>query len=277
LRLRLSRAKYNYQCDKCSRPIRKAQEYYRLEPHPMARVHRGEKVERLCLGCVHGQKFASKLEEDRRNWLRNYWIRDRSQDVQDEQPPLELQEPVTLVKTQIYIASITPELLSVLLANPDEISNLTPELFEELVCDRFQAMGYVVERVGEHTFRKDGGIDIVATQERATFPFLIAIQAKHHRSPKKKTGPGPVRELLGVVDTHLFNAGILVTNTTFTPDARWIAEQRSMLVRLRDIYDIERWLANNFLDECDWREMPDEIVVCPGVVVHIPKPRVLRP
>jgi hypothetical protein len=58
----------------------------------------------------------------------------------------------------------------------------------------------------------------------------------------------------------------------FTPDAKWFAEQRPKLIRLRDIHDIRRWLENNFLDEYDWREIPDEIVVCPGITVHIPKP-----
>jgi len=99
----------------------------------------------------------------------------------------------------------------------------------------------------------------------------MAIQAKHHRSPKYKTGPGPVRELLGVVQSLPFNAGVLVTNTTFTPDAKWVAQQKPHLMQLRDIYDIRRWLENNFLDECDWRNFPDQIVICPGVVIPLPK------
>ena len=99
----------------------------------------------------------------------------------------------------------------------------------------------------------------------------MAIQAKHHRSPEYKTGPGPVRELLGVLQNLPFNAAVLVTNTTFTPDAKWVSQQKSHLMRLRDIHDIRRWLENNFLDEYDWRNFPDQIMVCPGVVIPLPK------
>ena len=137
-------------------------------------------------------------------------------------------------------------------------------------------MGYSVTRVGGHSYHKDGGIDVVACPENDAFPFLMAVQIKHHRSPTRKTGPGPVRELRGVVKSGFpFNAGVLVTNTTFTPDAHWAASQTPMLVRLRDMKDIQRWLEGNFLDEYDWREMPEQIEVCPGVIVRIPKPKML--
>ena len=120
---------------------------------------------------------------------------------------------------------------------------------------------------------KDGGIDIVACSSRAPFPFLMAVQVKHHKSPEFKTGPDVVRDLLGVIQYTGFNVGVVVTNTTFTPDAKWVAAQRPMLIRLRDIKDIRRWLTNDYLDEFNWQEIPDEIEVCPGVIVRIPKLR----
>jgi hypothetical protein len=236
----------------------------------MARVHRGEKVQHMCLVCVHGQECVDKHEQEMRDWLRNYWVGGSPTDAQYEQLPLALEEPVALVTTQVYAANVTPQLVDALLARPDMIYELSPHVFEELICDRLQAMNLGVERVGGHTYQKDGGIDIVAWPLATPFPFLMAIQAKHHRLSQRKTGPGPVRDLLGIVHTHPFSAGVLVTNTTFTPDAEWIAEQMPMLVHLRDIHDIERWLSDNFLDEEDWREMPNKITVCPGVVVRIP-------
>ncbi len=229
----------------------------------MARVRRGKKVKHLCLVCVRGQEYEEEPIKETRDWLRNYWIRDWPQGSQEE--------PITLVKTQVYVANITSELVNFLSANPGEIYNLSPGVFEELICDRFQRMGFGIVR-GGHVYQKDGGIDIVAWRENTPFPFCMAIQVKHHRSPKQKTGPSPVRELLGVVNPP-FHAGVLVTNTTFTPDAKWAAELKPMLVRLRDIHDIQRWLEDNFLDAHDWREMPDEIEVCPGIVLPIPKPK----
>jgi HJR/Mrr/RecB family endonuclease len=178
---------------------------------------------------------------------------------------------VDVVQNIVHIANITPELVRALSSNPDELFKLTPDLFEELICDRLSQMGFNVSRVGSHTYQKDGGVDIIACPKSAKFPFLMAVQAKHHRSPKQKTVVQPVRELLGAVQTLPLHAGVLVTNTTFTPDARWVAEQNSTLLRLRDIEDIRRWLIGDYLIEYDWREIPDEIEVCPGIIVQIPK------
>jgi hypothetical protein len=68
-------------------------------------------------------------------------------------------------------------------------------------------------------------------------PFLMAVQARHVIHQNGKIGPAPLRELLGSVQTHGFNAGLLVTNTSFTPDALWLAQQRAFLLRLGDIDD----------------------------------------
>jgi hypothetical protein len=219
--------------------------------------------------CVEGEKVTlpeAKAEE--RFSLRDYWLKDWQQG--DEH------EAVTLVETEVFVANISPDLLKALLEDPNEIYNLSPETFELLICDRLQEMGFGVSRVGKHSYHKDGGIDIVAWSEGLAVPFLLAIQAKHHRSPKLKTGPNPIRELQGVLQHHPFNAGVLITNTTFTPDAEWVAQLKPMLVRLRDIHDIRRWLENNFLDEQDWREIPEKIEVCPGVIVQIPKPKIYK-
>jgi Restriction endonuclease len=103
------------------------------------------------------------------------------------------------------------------------------------------------------------------------FPAAPEEPVKHHQSPKYKTGPSEVRDLIGVMQTLPFSFGVLVTNTIFTPDAQWVAKQRPMLVRLRDMTDIKRWLEDNFLDDCDWREMPEFLEVCPGITIQLPR------
>ena len=153
----------------------------------------------------------------------------------------------------------------------NEIYNLTPIAFEDLICNRLDAMGFGVQQVGGHTYHKDGGIDIVAWAKQSEFPFLMAVQAKYHYSPKKKTGPKEIRDLIGTVKTLPFQIGVLVTNTTFTPDAEWIAKQQNEFIRLRDIEDIRRWLMDDFLDEYNWRDIPEQIEVCPGVIVKLPR------
>jgi hypothetical protein len=65
--------------------------------------------------------------------------------------------------------------------------------------------------------------------------------------------------------------GVLVTNTSFTVDADWVAS-RIGSIPLRDFSDVHRWIHGRFIDSQDWRELPDEIELCPGVRVRIPKP-----
>jgi hypothetical protein len=122
--------------------------------------------------------------------------------------------PLQLTETRVHFSDITPSLLMLLHKKPDEIFQLSPETFEQLICERLDLMGYNVNKVGGHSYRKDGGVDIIAWPKATTFPYLIAIQAKHHRGPKIKTGVQAVRDLHSVVSAHSFNIGVLVTNTT---------------------------------------------------------------
>ncbi|HET7460779.1 MAG TPA: restriction endonuclease, partial [Longimicrobium sp.] len=82
-------------------------------------------------------------------------------------------------------------------------------------------------------------------------------------------GPGTVRDFAGAIAGHAFNAGMLISNTSFSPDAQWFARERAKLIRLRDFSDIRRWLLNDFSNAAEWRELPSSIEVCPGVVVKI--------
>jgi transcriptional regulator with XRE-family HTH domain len=170
----------------------------------------------------------------------------------------------------IEVVEFSPQLLSQLKTNPHDLHRLSPDEFERLVCDRLHAMGMWVSRVGTVN-EADGGIDIVAGPKGSSFPFLIAVQAKHHKNQKTMSGPSPVRELDAVVRQHPFHAGLLVTNTSFTPTARWEAEQRRHLVRLRDFEALKRWIHGNFLDDAELREIPDFIEYAPRKRLWIPK------
>lgn len=147
---------------------------------------------------------------------------------------------------------------------------------EDFVAEMLSRMGYEVMPVGS-THRKDGGVDLVAWP-RLPLPFLLAVQVKHHRSARKKTGSRDVRDLVGVVANGEFSMGLLVTNTAFTPDAEFFAKNRKKLVRLRDSADLQRWMQNDFDNETDWREMPKFVELTPGVRIEIPRaPRLILP
>jgi hypothetical protein len=101
----------------------------------------------------------------------------------------------------------------------------------------------------------------------------MAVQVKHHRSDRT-TGRAAADRLLAWKDSR-FRIGLLVTNTTFSKDARWLADQagNKEFLRLRDFEDLKRWLQGQFDSEFDWREIPDEIVLAPGIIIPVPKGR----
>jgi len=176
-----------------------------------------------------------------------------------------------LFPPRVEVVDFTTYMLRMLADNPADIYRLKADVFESLVGNRLEAMGLEVVRVGTGTYHKDGGVDFVAWPLSSPIPFLMAVQVKHSGQPERKIGPAPVRELFGTVQAIGFNAGLLVTNTTFTPDARWFAEQRALLMGLRDIGDLRRWLRNEYLREAEWRSIPTEIEICPGITIRLPR------
>ncbi len=257
--LRISRARYSYQCARCSNLIRRGQRYFRDEPHPFARM-RGEAVtQQLCLECVLGADAVDSFLEAF---------------SASGQLPLGFEltrNGFLLFPPRVELVDFTPYILRMLADSPEDIHRLKPDVFESLIGNRLEAMGLEVVRVGTGTYHKDGGVDFVAWPTSSPIPFLMAVQAKHTGQPDHKIGPAPGRELFGTVQANGFNAGLLVTNTTFTPDARWFAEQRALLMGLRDIGDLRRWLRNEYLREAEWRSIPAEIEICPGVTIRLPR------
>lgn len=246
-----SHARQPYSCAECGADIRKRELYFRDEPHPRARYFRGVQVRHICAVCVLGEHDAA-----------------RYQDKQLELPFESTSKGVVYVPPRVELIDITPELMRRLAHDPDLLRQLGADRFQEVVFDRLRAMGFELHPVGG-TYQRDGGIDAIAWPKCCSYPLLLAVQAKHTRSVNRKLGPEPVRELSGVLKAHGVNAGMVVTNTTFTPHARWFAEQTPMLIQLRDNEDLRRWLRDEFLREYEWRGIPRSIEVCPGINVSL--------
>jgi transcriptional regulator with XRE-family HTH domain len=172
----------------------------------------------------------------------------------------------------VQVIDVSPELLRVLKENPDEFRRIQPDQFESFVANRLDRMGFNVKLTGPTT-RRDGGIDIIAVPKVMTpGSFVLAAQVKHHQG-EQKTGREAVDRLASW--NGPFRLGMLVTNTSFTKDAVWVAaqERNRHFLRLRDFNDLKRWLRDQYGDPEDWREIPDRIELAPGIVVEIPKPK----
>ena len=134
---RLSRARYHYRCARCEAEVRKGQRYFRDEPHPFAKYRGlGATARQLCLRCVLGP-------DDAREFLRST----------SGQLPLGFEltrNDFLRCPAHVELADLTKLLAS----EPKRLCDLNPEVFENLICDRLDRMGYGLERVGSSTYQK---------------------------------------------------------------------------------------------------------------------------
>ncbi|MDX2243046.1 MAG: restriction endonuclease [Leptolyngbyaceae cyanobacterium bins.302] len=181
-------------------------------------------------------------------------------------------EPYTVTLSQF-----PKELLEWFLEDLNRLKQLPPDKFQYFIADRLERFGLEPKLVG-NVYRKDGGVDIIAYPKNATVPFLLAIQAKHHRK-NSPTRVGDVRDFHGVLTSQNspFHMGMVVTNTKFTPDAQWFADNNKKLLRLRGMQDLQRWLKEDFVNEHEWREIPDEVELAPGIRIQVPKDKLWLP
>lgn len=264
-----TRARMDYTCSGCGNLVLKGGWHFRHDPFPAARIHRGLKVTHWCRDCILAVEPAPKDRITGRIRVPVVQVINHSRIIEPVQHPSTQMELPLFTPLRIELVGIGSFLTERLKANTSLIHQITPEQMEMLVCDRLYAMGFEPKRVGA-TNRKDGGIDVLFWPRiKPSFPFLCAAQVKHHRNLKDKVGSPSVREFAGTIAGHPIHAGLLVTNTSFSPDAEWFAREHAKLIRLRGFTDIKRWLLNNFDDEAEWREFPSSIELCPGVVVRI--------
>jgi hypothetical protein len=176
----------------------------------------------------------------------------------------------------VSLIDVSSEYYRWLLEDIERLKQIDPNQFQQLVADRLSHLGLEIQLVGDIN-RKDGGIDIIAYPHKSNaFLFLIGVQVKHHRT-ERKTGAPDIRDLYGVLSSRNspFHCGMIVTNTSFTADAKWFAAHNQTLLRLRDLSDLRRWLNNDYANENEWREIPRQIEVAPGIKIEIPRPRII--
>lgn len=230
---------------------------------PWARWRRGEEATHWCHACVVSLGL----------------IDEAIQIDQSETTPLTLgplfdwaDSQAIITPVRVGLVDISGQLASRLVSDPSLIHSLSPSQFEEFICGRLYSMGFEPRQVSR-TNQRDGGIDIIFWPRRTdVFPFLGAAQVKHHNQISKRQGVGSVRDFAGTIAGHPFNMGLLITNTSFTPDAEWFAREKAKLLKLRGFGDIRRWLAGDFSSDEEWREIPEAIEVCPGLVIPL-RPR----
>lgn len=114
--------------------------------------------------------------------------------------------------------------------------------FERLMVQLFSAIPVITE-VKPTRSRGDGGIDLVAINTTEFIGGRVAIQAKRY-APHRKVGVETVREIVGSITEREFNKAIVITTSSFTPQAREEATRLGV-----ELYDAERllWLLRQYL------------------------------
>lgn len=130
-------------------------------------------------------------------------------------------------------------LLAKLSDNPEEMRDLSPRKFEEIVADLLSQQGYEIELTPAS---KDGGFDMYAAKKDGLGSFLYLVECKRY-TPPNKVGVQVVRSLHGVVQQQQANAGIVVTSSFFTKGASDFQETLPYQIQLRDYIALQKWLG----------------------------------
>lgn len=111
------------------------------------------------------------------------------------------------------------DVISTLDSRPN-LMDLNPQDFENLVCNLFAKMG-LESKLTQAS--RDGGVDVIAFDNRPIFGGKVVIQAKRY---KNTVGVSAVRDLYGTLMNEGANKGILVTTSGFGPDAFTFAKDK---------------------------------------------------
>jgi hypothetical protein len=139
------------------------------------------------------------------------------------------------------ILEITPgieeRLIAYFTGHPEELRNIHPRRFEEIIAEIFSGFGFTVELTAQ---TRDGGRDIIAVKnDPVTLKFLIECK---RFLPPNKVGIGVIQRLHGVTISEGASKGIIATTSYFSLPARQHLEKHPFILEGRDYDGIVEWL-----------------------------------
>ena len=79
-----------------------------------------------------------------------------------------------------------------------------------------------------------------------------------------------MRELAGAMEGHHFNVGLIITNTSFTEDAKHQADTGTTPIQLRDGEVLHKWVADDFaVERLEFVSRNAEF--CRGIEICVPQ------
>lgn len=125
--------------------------------------------------------------------------------------------------------------------NPQNLYQISPRNFEEIIAHIFSRNGFCVELTKQS---RDGGRDIIAIRSDLGIPSKYIIECKRY-SHDNPVGVELVRNLYGVQVQEGANKSVLATTSRFTSDAKKFAtaiNTTQWAMNLKDFNDICKWL-----------------------------------
>lgn len=118
--------------------------------------------------------------------------------------------------------------------NPQIILDFSPREFERMVCELLDKQGYKVKLTKQ---TRDGGKDIIVVQKSVLGEFCIYVECKKYDA-SRPVSVGLVRELYGTVMADNATAGMIITTSYFTKDAKDYTEKIKHRMTLKDYNDL---------------------------------------
>ncbi|HEX6902138.1 MAG TPA: restriction endonuclease [Thermoanaerobaculia bacterium] len=103
----------------------------------------------------------------------------------------------------------------------DNVFDIHPRKFEEIICSIFREHGFAVEL---REYSKDGGVDLIVFVKN---DWPTAVQVKRYKK-EKKIGLGEIHQFLGAMMVSGFRKGIYVTTSSFTRGARHLMDSTDL-------------------------------------------------
>lgn len=138
------------------------------------------------------------------------------------------------------VTIINGSLLKRVKDNPKIIDEFSSHEFEEIVCELLDKQGYDVKLTKQ---TRDGGKDIIVVQKSVLGEFCIYVECKKY----DKSNPISVklvRELYGTVMADGATAGMLITTSYFTKDAKEYRNKIRYRMILKDYNDLIQEINN---------------------------------
>jgi HJR/Mrr/RecB family endonuclease len=191
------------------------------------------------LGIVKGHPLAISLinkmarsmdKEQLRRVLEGHLYDLNDTNIVQQNQLIEIAKPIVVSANEAMIAELKK--------HPDDIFRLTSRQYEELIAELIRDMGYEVTLTKT---TRDGGKDILASIKTEMGDFLCLVEAKHYREDRK-VGVSLVRELYGTLCDYQANSAMLVTTSSYSPDAKALQQKHQYQLSLRDYTDVATWI-----------------------------------